>query len=227
MEAVAAAEDDSEPAKLGLQAQNQDRGETHQDPVIKEDLEAVFGELRVSEREFVVEVEGREVACAEGLLARECRYFEALAHFHRGSRVVLRGGVSLASLQAIVTFLQGGSLAIHLGNCQELLEAATFLQCRRAEEAAVAFLTAHLARDNAFQLLRLAQGLGCRGLEEVTRAYIAKVFGQVLAEFGGLEALLGAAVAEVEEVLGRDVQVAEDLLLLAVLAWVEEVGREG
>ena len=85
MEAVAAAEDDSEPAKLGLGAEHQDSEATRGDLEDQRDLGAAFGELRVSERELVVEVGGGEVA-EGGLKAAAGRTEPAQPHLRLQGR---------------------------------------------------------------------------------------------------------------------------------------------
>ena len=110
---------------------------------------------------------------------------------------------------------------------QDILHASLFLQCESVEDLAVAFISERLARDNAFKLYNLARNLGCVRLVEKSKFFIEKCFAAFLIHFsraGGMDDFASASVERLGEVLGADLQISEDLLLLALLGWIEVKG---
>ena len=88
----------------------------------------------------------------------------------------------------------------------------------------MAFASERLARDNAFKLYNLARNLGCARLAEKSKFFIEKCFASFLFHFsrtGSMDAFVSASQERLSEVLGGDLQISEDLLLLAMLGWVE------
>ena len=107
---------------------------------------------------------------------------------------------------------------------QDILSASIFLQSKSVEDLAVSFISEHLARDNAFKLYYLGRSLGCQGLIETSKLFMEKCFSSFLVHLsrdGMVESFLGASEENLIEVLGKDLQVSEDLLVLALLGWFE------
>ena len=238
MEVIAASEDDCEPAKdapdgqglSGAEADGDTLGDTEGlaacEATAETSLERTFGQLKVGRNQLIVVIDGEQLVCDEKLLASECRYFEAFAHFERSKHLEIRGAISYGCFKTITDFLgsSGGELDISVENFQELLQvrvwpgelpqtslllqAALFLQCARAEAAAIAFISERLGRENVFRLHSLGLDLGCERLAAAARQYIEKVFGPVLRRFGGrLEELLMAGQEQMELLLNSDIQV--------------------
>ena len=91
----------------------------------------------------------------------------------------------------------------------------------------MAFISERLARDNAFKLFNLARNLGCGRLVEKSKLFIEKCFAAFLIHFssaGSMDAFVSASMEKLVEVLGGDLQISEDLLLLTLLGWIDVKG---
>ncbi len=108
---------------------------------------------------------------------------------------------------------------------------ATYLQSSRAEAECIAYMTAHLGRENSFRTLKFATEVAASsGMRSAAQAYIERTFSPVLAIFsrsegGGnsspLQEFLTVSGDRWREVLSADIQVCEDLLFYALLGWIE------
>jgi len=218
MEIAAVNDDDSEPAK-GPSAKRA----SDEESVLFEKLD----ELRLSQGQFTIVIDGYELVCEETILVEGCKYFEAFTHFEKSRRIHIKGGVNFNTFKAIVDFLSTKALELDLDNCQDILHASLFLQCQAVEDLAVAFISERLARDNAFKLYNLGRNLGCTDLVEKSKFFIEKCFAALLIHFsraGSTDAFLNTSIERLCEVLGGDLQISEDLLLLALLGWIELKG---
>ena len=138
MEVIAASEDDCEPAKDatdgqelsdgGAEADGDTLGDTEGlaacEATAETGLEGTFGQLNVGWNQLIVVIDGEQLVCDEKLLASECRYFEAFAHFERSKHLEIRGAIGYGCFKTISDFLgsSGGELDISVENFQELLQ---------------------------------------------------------------------------------------------------------
>lgn len=235
MEVTTASEDDGEPAKEATAGRglSDDGAEDDNEPLGDTEgasegqatgLEGTFGQLKICRNQLTVVIDGEELVCDLVLLASECRYFEAFTHFETSRHLDIKGAITFRCFKTISDFLgsPGGQLDIGVENFQELLQAALFLQCPRAEVAAISFISERLGRENVFRLHTLGLDLGCERLAATARSYIEKVFSPVLRRFSGsLEELLTAGQQQMEQLLNSDIQAGEDLLLFCLLAWLD------
>ena len=182
--------------------------------------------LHISEEKsfMTILVDGTRLDCDKEILVDECDYFKALKRFDSQSdQIELKGEIEYEILKCILDYLVDGQLDVNLSNFQPVLQGCQFLQCARAEEATVAFISRHLAKENVFSVHRLGRQLLCGRLVATTASYIAAVFGPVLslASSRDPDTFLAARVCRVRELVRTRSQVSEELLVHAVLAWLE------
>ena len=182
--------------------------------------------LHISEEKsfMTILVDGTRLDCDKEILVDECDYFKALKRFDSQSdQIELKGEIEYEILKCILDYLVGGQLDVNLSNFQPVLQGCQFLQCARAEEATVAFISRHLAKENVFSVHRLGRQLLCGRLVATTASYIAAVFGPVLslASSRDPDTFLAVSVCRVRELVRTRTQVSEELLVHAVLAWLE------
>ena len=169
-----------------------EKGDTEQD------LSDVLDALTLTNSEFRVIIDEEELICDKSVLVKECDYFKAFDHFdHQTSKKLeIKGGIDFYSCKSILDFLTSGELNIDLSNFQCILQACLFLQCDKAEEESVTFVSQHLGRDNVFNTYFFATSIGSRRLVNVCKFYIEKVFGQILLIFsscGKIEPFLASS----------------------------------
>ena len=101
-----------------------------------------------------IKIEGRSFCCDKDLLVSNCDYFKAFQSFHSSEsedELVIKGGLDSQSFLLILDFLNDGDLGIDLSNFQQILQSCLFLQCAKAEEETISFISQHLSRENAFR----------------------------------------------------------------------------
>eukprot|EP00090_Calanus_glacialis_P017543 TRINITY_DN27284_c0_g1_i1.p1 TRINITY_DN27284_c0_g1~~TRINITY_DN27284_c0_g1_i1.p1 ORF type:complete len:579 (-),score=171.49 TRINITY_DN27284_c0_g1_i1:69-1805(-) len=192
----------------------------------EQDLSDVLDALILTNSDFIVVIDGEELICDKSVLVKECDYFKAFDHFdHQTSKKLeIKGGIDFYSCKIIFDFLTSGELNIDLSNFQCILQACLFLQCDKAEEESVTFVSQHLGRDNVFNTYFFATSIGSRRLVNVCKFYIEKVFGQILQIFsscGKIEPFLASSFQKVDQLLNSDFQCGEELMFFAVMGWVE------
>ena len=103
--------------------------------------------------EIRIKIEGEEFCCNKQLLESSCDYFKALQSFESSHKdeLVIKGGLDSQSFCIILEFLNDGNFRIDLSNFQTILQSCLFLQCARAEEESISFISQHLSRENAFR----------------------------------------------------------------------------
>ena len=103
--------------------------------------------------EIKIKIEEEEFCCNRQLLESSCDYFKALQSFDSSHQdeLVIKGGLDSQSFCIILEFLNDGNLRIDLSNFQTILQSCLFLQCARAEEESISFISQHLSRENAFR----------------------------------------------------------------------------
>ena len=106
MEVAAVNEDDGEPAKA--------KRPTGEEVFLEDKLD----QLSLTRGQFTIVIDGHQLVCDENVLVRECKYFEAFAHFEESRRIDIKGGLDFNTFKAIVDFLGTKSLVINLENCQ-------------------------------------------------------------------------------------------------------------
>jgi hypothetical protein len=132
-------------------------------------------------------------------------------------------------VKAIVDFAYTGTVALSGSTVVSIIQAANLLQVEAVERAAVDFLVERLDAGNVLSAMALgahySAGAICRGLQEQSRAWVAKHFAQMAGEPSFLE-LSGAEVAGLVE--SDDVEATEEEVFAAVMGWVkaEEAGRK-
>jgi len=193
---------------------------------IEQDLSDALISLKVSNSEFRILVEGKEIICDKKLLVSECDYFKALVNFEEdvSNTIEIKGGVDSDSCKIIFDFLSHGTLKVNLSNFQAVLQSCLFLQCSKVEEESVAFISQHLGRENAFNTLNFAKNIGSRKLKNVCKFYIEEVFSPILKHFspcGKLEFYLAADLSAINQLLDSEFQCGEELLFFSLLGWVE------
>jgi len=194
----------------------------------EQDLSDAFRSLNVAKSDFRVRVGGEEFICDKKLLVSDCDYFKAFINFEENdsNTIEIKCGIDSDSCKIILNFLSYGTLKINLSNFQAVLQCCLFLQCNKAEEESVAFISQHLGRDNVFSTFCFAKNIGSRKLGNVCKFYIEEVFSPILKHFspcGKLESYLAADLSEIEQLLDSDFQCGEELLLFSLLGWVESV----
>lgn len=103
--------------------------------------------------EIKIKIDQEEFCCNRQLLESSCDYFKALQSFDssRQDELVIKGGMDSQSFCIILEFLNDGNLKIDLSNFQKILQSSLFLQCARAEEESISFISQHLSRENALR----------------------------------------------------------------------------
>ena len=103
--------------------------------------------------EIKIKIDQEEFSCSKQLLESSCDYFKALQSFDSSHQdeLVIKGGLDAQSFGIILDFLNDGNLKIDLSNFQKILQSCLFLQCARAEEESISFISQHLSRENALR----------------------------------------------------------------------------
>ena len=103
--------------------------------------------------EIRIKIGQEEFRCNKQLLESSCDYFKALQSFDSSyhDELVIKGGLDSQSFCIILEFLNDGNLRIDLSNFQTILQSCLFLQCTRAEEESISFISQHLSRENALR----------------------------------------------------------------------------
>ena len=110
--------------------------------------------LETKNSQIQIRIEEKVVRCDKQLLVSNCHYFKAFQRFRSSEsddELVIKGGLNSQSFLTILAFLNDGNLRIDLSNFQQILEASLFLQCGKAEEETISFISQHLSRENAFR----------------------------------------------------------------------------
>jgi len=192
----------------------------------EQDLSDVLSDLSLTKSDFRVIIGGKEIICDKSVLIRECDYFKAFDHFDpkTSSEIEIKGGIDFDSCKIILDFLTSGKLDISLTNFQLVLQGCVFLQCNKAEEESVNFVSIHIGRDNVFNTYFFAQSIGSRSLVNTSKFYLEKVYSQILHHFssnGRVLPFLESSFSKVEKLLYSDFQCGEELLFYAVVGWME------
>jgi len=192
----------------------------------EQDLSDVLGALSLSNSDFKITIDGEELICDKHKLVSECDYFKAFDHFDdkTSNEIEIKGGIDKDSCKVILDFLISGELDIDLSNFQVVLQACIFLQCYKAEEAAVTFISQRLGRDNVFNTYFFAVSIGSRRLKTVCKFYIEKVFSQIFHQVCSsdqVEQFLVSPFSKLDKLMHSDFQSGEELMFYAMLGWVE------
>ena len=97
-----------------------------------------------------------------------------------------------------------------------------FLQCSRAEEATISFISQHLSRENAFGVYQFGKAMLCQKLINTSKFYIENVFSHVLSITQcDLEFFLASSDIILEKLLKTKSEISEELLFYSIIAWLE------
>ena len=181
-------------------------------------------QLNEDERLMTIVTENQSFVCDMNILQQECDYFKALERFEKDnqSSIELKGEIDHNILKIIYEYLLGGKLKIDLNNFQILLQGCLFLQCSRAEEATISFISQHLSRENAFGVYQFGKAMLCQKLINTSKFYIENVFNHVLSITQcDLEFFLASSETILEKLLKTKSEISEELLFYSIIAWLE------
>ena len=193
----------------------------------QESIEESIKKLQISgnERLMTIIVKDEPLVCDMNILQQECDYFKALERFHKDkqSSIKLKEEIDHEILKIIYEYLLGGKLKIDLNNFQILLQGCLFLQCSKAEEAAISFISQHLSRENCFGVYNFGQLILCQKLIHTCQFYIESIFGQV---FNMTNSDLKSFLNSSEETVLKQLsitksEISEELIFYAIIAWLE------
>ena len=195
------------------------------------DIEKLLEKLQIDEENLMtILIENEPFVCDRNILQQECDYFKALERFEKekNSVVELKGEIEYDTFKIIYEFLLGSQMKINLKNFQIILQGCLFLQCSKAEEATISYISQHLSRENAFSVYQFGKQILCQKLIKTCKFYIENVFSTIFKITQcNLESFLTTSHTLVEKMTETKLEISEELLFYAILAWLEHVEHAG
>ena len=194
----------------------------------QEGIEATLKKLQISASEeenlMTIVIKDEPVVCDKHILKQECDYFKALNRFEKDSQssIKLKGEIECSTFKIIYEYLLGSELKIDLHNFQVLLQGCLFLQCSKAEEATISFISQHLSMENCFGVYHFGNMMLCQKLINTCKFYIENVFSQVFRITNSdLESFLASSESTVEILSNTLSEISEEQLFYAIISWSE------
>ncbi|ROI16530.1 Kelch-like protein 24 [Anabarilius grahami] len=171
--------------------------------------------------DVVLQVDGCEFPCHRASLCASSQYFRSMfsSRFQESRQTVIKlQGISGKAMDQLLDFMYEGRLKLDEENVESLFQAADLLEVSVLSRACVQFLQERVSHSNCLGLMDFASSYFLQPLQEQCQTLLYRDFQQVLQH----DEFLGLQKARVLELLACErLQVSEEVLVTAVLRWVQ------